>query len=151
MALKPTWETVPVFNIANYYISNDTQDMLVNTERLGEALANNFSTPANNVTKDNSSPDYTVVMQRGHGFVTVSSESIEQAVYRAIYTHYDAKVQAMAFNVQSASGVIGKGLTYLSEREANDCVPMNDDGLEKDYLVWEKQVEVDPLYKHDLL
>lgn len=106
VALKPTYhmagftgKTVPVFDIAGYYTSNNTQDMLVNKERLGEGLANIFSTPANNATKHNSSPDYTVVLQRGHGFVSVSSESIAQTVYRAIYNHYGAEVQATALDV----------------------------------------------------
>ena len=39
-------EGVPVFDIADYYISNDTQNMRIRKTRFGGALADMFSTPA---------------------------------------------------------------------------------------------------------
>lgn len=155
MAFEPTYhmtgfmgETVPVFDIAEY-IPNDTQNMLVNNPRFGAALADMFSTPAHNVTKNNSQPDYTVVLQRGHGFATVAT-SIEQAVYRAVYTTWNAEVQATAVEVQLAGGQSPSSLNYLTARKAEDCVAMNDQGPMKDWPVWVAQTLVDPLYKNDL-
>ncbi len=142
-------ETVPVFDIADFYLPNDTQNMLINNVRFGGALADAFSTPAHNVTKDNTLPDFTVVLQRGHGFATVAT-SIEQAVYRAVYTTWNADVLATAVGVQEAVGGGPSSLKYLTAREAADCVAMNDQGLLKDWPVWVAQTEVDPLYKNYL-
>ena len=142
-------ETVPVFDIADYYFPNDTQNMLINNQRLGGQLADMFSTAAHNVTKDNPVPDYTLVLQRGHGFATVAT-SVEQAVYRAVYTAWNAEVLATAVEAQEAGGKGPGGLEYLTEREAGDCVAMNDQGLLKDWPLWVAQTEVDPLYKNDL-
>lgn len=142
-------ETVPVFDIADYYFPNDTQNMLINNARLGGALADMFSTPEHNVTKNNAEPDYTLVLQRGHGFATVAT-SIEQAVYRAVYTTWNAEVQATAVDVQEAVGKDPSSLEYLTAREAADCVAMNDQGLLKDWPLWVAQTEVDPLYKNNL-
>ena len=156
VAFEPTYHmtgfmgvTVPVFDIAEYYLPNDTQNMLVNNPRLGGALADMFSTPAHNITKNNTQPDYTLVLQRGHGFATVAT-SIEQAVYRAVYTTWNAEVQATAIEVQQAGGGTPRSLKYLTAREAEDCVTMNDQGLLKDWAVWVAQTLVDPLYKNDL-
>ena len=85
------------------YLPNDTQNILVNNPRFGAALADMFPTPAHNVTKNNTQPDYTVVLQRGHDFATVAT-SIEQAVYRALHTTWNAEVQATAVEVQLAGG-----------------------------------------------
>lgn len=156
VAFEPTYhmtgfigETVPVFDIAEYYLPNDTQNMLVNSPRFGGALADMFSTAAHNVTKNNTQPDYTVVLQRGHGFATVAT-SIEQAVYRAVYTTWNAQVLATAVEMQEAAGQIPSSLKHLTAREAGDCVTMNDQGLMKDWPVWVAQTLVDPLYKNDL-
>lgn len=156
VAFEPTYhmtgfmgETVPVFDIADYYLPNDTQNMLVNNARFGGALADMFSTSAHNVTKNNTQPDYTLVLQRGHGFATVAT-SIEQAVYRAVYTTWNAEVQATGVEVQEAVGGSPSSLKYLTEREAADCVAMNNAGLVKDWPVWVAQTLVDPLYKNDL-
>lgn len=142
-------ETVPVFDIAEYYFPNDTQNMLVNSLRLGGQLADMFSTAAHNDTKDNAVPDYSVVLQRGHGFAIVAS-SVEQAVYRAVYTTWNAEVLATAVEVQEKGGKGLGSLEYLTEREARDCVAMNDQGLLKDWPLWVAQTVVDPLYKNDL-
>ena len=156
VAFEPTYHmtgfmgtTVPVFDIAEYYLPNDTQNMLINNARFGAALADMFSTAAHNVTKNNTEPDYTVVLQRGHGFATVAT-SIEQAVYRAVYTTWNAGVQATAVEVQEAVGEAPDSLKYLTKREAGDCVAMNDAGLIKDWPLWVAQTVVDPLYKNDL-
>ena len=156
VALKPTYhmtgfmgETVPVFDIAEYYLPNDTQNMLINDTRFGGALADMFSTPANNFTKNNTQPDYTVVLQRGHGFATLAT-SIEQAVYRAVYTTWNAEVLATAVEIQEAVGKKPSSLKHLTAREARDCVAMNDAGLTKDWTVWVAQTVADPLYKNNL-
>ena len=143
-------EVVPVFDIADYYLPNDTQNMLISTTRFGDALADTFSTPAHNITKTNAEPDYTLVLQRGHGFATVGT-SIEESVYRAIYATYNAETQASALEVQSAAGAGAGMLKYLTEREAADCVAMNRGSYGKAWPLWQAQVEANGLYKNDVL
>ncbi len=143
-------ETVLVFDIADYYLPNDTQNMLINNLHLGAALAGTFSTPSHNITKNNTEPDSTLVLQRGPGFATVAT-SIEQAVYRAGYTTWNAEVLATGVDVQNAVGKDPSNLEYLTAREAIDCVPMDDPGLLKVWPLWVQQTMVDPLYKSDLM
>lgn len=64
------------------------QDLLISNTRFGDALADMFSTPANDVSKTDAVPDFTFMLQRGHGFATVGM-SIEESVYRAVYTTYE--------------------------------------------------------------
>ena len=156
VAFEPTYhmtgfmgDTVPVFDVAEYYLPNDTQNMLINNLRLGSFLADAFSTAAHNVTKNNTEPDYNLVLQRGHGFATVAT-SIEQAVYRAIYTTWNAEVLATGVEVQETIGQSPSSLKYLTAREATDCEPMNDSGLKKDWPLWVAQTFADPLYHNDL-
>lgn len=157
VSFKPTYhmagfvgETVPVFDIADYYLPNDTQNMLISSVRLGDALADTFSTPAHNITKTNTEPDYTLVLQRGHGFATVGT-SVEESVYRAIYTTYNAATQASALEVENAAGKGADMLKYLTEREAADCVAMNRGSYGKAWPLWQAQVEANALYKNDLM
>ena len=156
VAFEPTYhmtgfmgDTVPVFDVAKYYLPNDTQNMLINNQRLGAFLADAFSTPAHNVTKNNTQPDYTLVLQRGHGFAAVAT-SIEQAVYRAVYTAWNAEVLATGVEVQETVGRDPGSLKYLTAREARDCEPMNDSGSLKDWPLWVAQTRADPLYRNDL-
>lgn len=142
-------EEVPLFDIADYYLRNDTQNMLVSNTRFGDALADMFSTPVNNITKNNTESDYTLVLQRGHGFATVGT-SIEESVYRAVYTTWNAQTQASALEIQNAYGASAETLKYLTSREAADCIPMAQETCVKSWLLWQAQVEADPLYKNDL-
>ena len=157
VAFEPTYhmtgfigDTVPVFDIAEFYLPNDTQNMLVNSLRLGSFLADAFSTAAHNITKNNTEPDYNLVLQRAHGFATVAT-SIEQAVYRAIYTSWNAEVLATGVEVQETIGKPPSSLKYLTAREAKDCEPADDSGaFVKSWPLWVAQTQADPLYHNDL-
>ena len=142
-------DTVPVFDIAEYYLPNDTQNMLINNLRLGSFLADAFSTATHNITKKNMEPDYTLVLQRAHGFATVAT-SVEQAVYRAIYTSWNAEVLATAVEVQETIGKAPSSLKYLTAREAKDCEPADDSASIKAWALWVAQTQADPLYHNDL-
>ncbi|KAL8826625.1 MAG: hypothetical protein Q9191_003689 [Dirinaria sp. TL-2023a] len=154
---KPTYhmaggfigEEVPVFDIADYYLPNDTQNLLVNTNRLGAALASEFLTPTHNVSGTNISvPDHNLVLQRGHGFAVLGT-SLPEAVYRAVYTIWNAEVETTALSISHASG-IDRGIKYLSPQEVAGCLPMDDTNYGKDWPVWAAQVAAVPLYKNDL-
>ena len=85
---------VPVFEIRDF--GGTATDMLVNSAKLGDALARTLGS-AN------------VALMRGHGLVAVGA-SIPEAVFRAYYTGQDAQLQADALRLGNP--------TYLNADEA---------------------------------
>ncbi len=71
-------------------------NMLVASNALGKALAETLG-------------DKSVVLMRGHGNVVVGP-SVQVAVYRAIYTEINARLQAQAI-------ALGGAITYLDKEE----------------------------------
>lgn len=144
-----TGENAPVFDIADYYHPNDTQNMLVNSLHLGDALARTFLTPAHNSSvTDVAEPDHTLVLQRGHGF-TVLAANLPQAVCRAVYTAWNAEVDISTLTINRALGA-GRKVEHLTPRQAIDCLPFDDAGYSREWPVWAAQVDANPLYRNDL-
>ncbi|KAL8695634.1 MAG: hypothetical protein Q9224_003278 [Gallowayella concinna] len=142
-------EEAPVFEIADYYTPNDTQDLLINKPRFGEALANSFLTSAHNASAaDHREPDHNLVLQRGHGFTTVGT-TIPQAVYRALYTTRNAEVQASAVTINDAAGQ-NRGVRYIAQQELADTSTLNDQPYPREWLLWIAKVGANSLYKNDL-
>ncbi len=84
---------VPVFEIrAHAGLTN----MLISSSPLGKALAETLG-------------DKSVALMRGHGDVVVGP-SVQVAVYRAIYTDINARLQAQAI-------ALGGPVTYLEKEE----------------------------------
>lgn len=83
----------PIFDIRN---AGGMTDMLIRDNHLGDALAKVLA-------------DKPVVLMRGHGSVVVGS-SIQQAVYRIIYTDVNARLQMDAARLGA--------ITFLSPEEA---------------------------------
>jgi len=68
---------------------------------------------------------------RGHGSTTVGN-SIEQAVFRAIYAEINAKLQAQALALGS--------VTYLSEEEARLAAMANDSQIGRSWDLWQRRI-----------
>jgi ribulose-5-phosphate 4-epimerase/fuculose-1-phosphate aldolase len=130
-------EAVRVFNISDAYTAMESSgqrydaDMLVKSQHLGAALADTLS---------NSRP---VVLQHKHGFTTFGA-SVEQAVYRAIYTQMNCKLLARALAL--AGGDVGK-VDCLTKEEARACAVMNEKCQDKSWRLWLREVQVNPLYE----
>lgn len=124
---------VPVFNMAKTYACRPDlpHDMLIKNKELGAVLAAHLS---------DAQP---VVLQHKHGFTTFGT-SIEQAVYRAIYTQANCRLltQALAF----ADGHWSK-VSNLSKNEARACAIMNEKCQDKSFRLWLREVQVNPLYE----
>jgi ribulose-5-phosphate 4-epimerase/fuculose-1-phosphate aldolase len=115
---------VPVFDIAPLYKEAGTpvekQDMLVSNSHLGNGLASKFSA--------RTKPEHAVVLMRRHGFTT-QAESIEMAVYRAVYTKINAKAQTDALSVSKNFGgetVFDAGDLGLTGDQTVGCAAMNE-------------------------
>lgn len=156
VGLKPVYhmagflgDRVPVFDIGDVYDEEPSlmqRNMLVNSVELGDRLASCLSAPTNNQT---AVPEYTVVLQRGHGFCTWG-ESVEEAVFRAVYTQQNAEIQMAAtdFSVV-ASGELN--IKPLSREEVKDCTLVNKESTRKAWMYWSRLVESNPLYRNELM
>lgn len=109
-------EGVPLFEIRD--TAGDETNLLVSSPALGEALAFKLGNAA-------------VVLMRGHGFTAVGG-SIPQAVYRAIYSEVNARIQTAA----SALGDI----TYLSPAEAAAAEATSELQVERTWASWREMV-----------
>jgi HCOMODA/2-hydroxy-3-carboxy-muconic semialdehyde decarboxylase len=93
-------------------------DMLVGNGTLGAALAAALG-------------DRSTVLMRGHGS-TVVGDSVEQAVYRAIYAEVNARLQLQATQLGP--------VTYLNAQEAAKSAAANDTQLSRAWELWTREV-----------
>jgi ribulose-5-phosphate 4-epimerase/fuculose-1-phosphate aldolase len=108
------WSGAPVWDIRKVREEND---LLVRDRPLGEALAGALG-------KCN------CVLMRGHG-MTVIGGTIPEAVFRAIYTEMNARLQLQA---QQLEGPI----EFLSDEEGRRSTAANAGTLERPWEVWKK-------------
>ena len=109
------WSGVPVFDIRR---TRDDNDLLIRDIPLGQALARSLG-------------PCSCVLMRGHG-MTVVGDSLQEVVFRAIYTERNAKLQAVA---QSLDGP----LTFLSEAEGRGATEANHGTLARPWELWKKK------------
>lgn len=107
----------PVFEIR--HSAGESTDLLISNQALGKALAATLGQAA-------------VALLRGHGNV-VTGFSIQQVVFRAIYTENNARLQSEAMRLGE--------INFLTEGEAQATSDMNDEHLERPWQVWKKQAQ----------
>lgn len=107
----------PVFEIRD--TAGPASDMLIRDHRLGEALANSLGSHA-------------AVLMRGHGS-TVVGTSLRQAVFRAVYTEVNARLQAEAMRLGA--------VTFLTDAEAAAASRTNDGQIDRAWDLWRLQAE----------
>lgn len=134
---------LPVFDIQDAYAgttpATDPQasfiepDMLVKSQGLGAALAAKMSY------------EQPVVLQHKHGFTTFGA-SVEEGVYRALYTQTNCRLLGDAV---ALAGGDAQGVACLGDDEAKACAVMNAKTLDKSFRLWLREVQVHPLYEND--
>ncbi len=110
------WSGAPVFDIREVREDND---LLIRDRPLGEALARSLGR-------------CNCVLMRGHG-MTVVGDGIPEAVFRAIYTEMNARLQ---MNAQRLEGP----LTFLSDAEGANATKSNRGTIERPWELWKKKV-----------
>ena len=103
----------PIFEIRD--AAGPASDMLIRSQALGVALAKSLG-------------GHAVVLMRGHGS-TVVGTSLRQAVFRAIYTEVNAKLQADALR-------LGSAITFLNAEESAQASAMNDAVVDRPWELW---------------
>src|SRR5437868_13972238 len=109
------WSSTPVFDIRKVRQEND---LLVRDRPLGKALAGSLG-------------GCTCVLMRGHG-MTVVGDSVQEAVYRAIYTEMNARLQLQAEQLQGP-------IEFLSDEEGRRATATNRGTLERPWELWKKE------------
>jgi ribulose-5-phosphate 4-epimerase/fuculose-1-phosphate aldolase len=121
-ALRPVYHLsgflgggVPVFEIRD--TAGPATDMLVRNPGLGRALAMTLG-------------QRPVALMRGHGAVVVGA-SIKQAVFRAVYTEVNARLQAEAQRLGP--------VTFLNDEEAAKASVTNDGLIGRPWELWRRR------------
>ncbi|KAF2493397.1 arad-like aldolase/epimerase [Lophium mytilinum] len=140
--------SVPTFDITPLYTSTSQRDMLVNSVPLGAALASHFASPTS--PADSALPDNLVVLMRHHGFTTCG-QSIQDAVFRAIYAHKNAAILSNAATLRAAHGLGSGGLDFLDEEGMKGCRKMNEATADKAWRGWVEEVRAVSLYRNVML
>ena len=108
---------VPVFEIR--HAGGESTDMLIRNQALGKALVASLDGAF-------------VALMRGHGNVVLGS-SIQQAVFRAVYTESNARLQSEAMRLGEVN--------FLTPGEAQAASQMNDEHLERPWQVWKRRAK----------
>ena len=114
------WSGVPVFDMRAF---REESDLLVRDRPMGEALAKTLG-------------PCPCVLMRGHG-MTVVGESLPEAVFRAIYTATNAKLQLQA-------GQLEGPITFLSEAEGRLATESNRPTIERPWQLWKAKASRKP-------
>ncbi|KAK5126295.1 hypothetical protein LTR85_010531 [Meristemomyces frigidus] len=171
----------PIYDIQQHYKSSDPlHSLLVTNEHTGAGLAAGFN-PSTMLSKgtnlirsfvtsqSSQAPDFPpnpTVLMRGHGFTCIGA-TIEEAVYRAIFTCTNARVQTTAMLMQGSYnvGLVGErfgggeketgpakheDIKYLSERECKDAWTANQGHAERPWKLWCAEVKNSGLYQNEL-
>jgi len=109
------WSGAPVWDIRTVRQDND---LLVRDRPLGAALAGALG-------KCN------CVLMRGHG-MTVIGASVQEAVFRAVYTEMNARLQLQATQLEGP-------IEFLSDEEGRRSTTANAGTLERPWEVWKKK------------
>lgn len=110
------WSGVPVFEIRRWKKNND---LLVRDRPLGRALAGTLGACA-------------CVLMRGHG-MTVVGASVPEAVYRAIYTEMNARMQLQATLLEGP-------IEFLSDEEGRRATAANRGTHERPWELWKREI-----------
>lgn len=108
-------EGVPLFEIRD---TGGMTDLLVRNPELGRALAHTLA-------------DKPVALMRGHGNVVVGS-TIPLAVYRAVYTEVNARLQVQAI-------LLGGNITYLEPEEGRLAATNIAGTISRPWELWKRK------------
>lgn len=108
----------PIFEIRDF--AGDASDLLITDNRLGASLAQVLG-------------DKPVVLMRGHGS-TVVADSVVTAVFRAVYTEVNARIQSDALRLGPVD--------FLTEGEGKSTARTNEGQGMRAWNLWKKAAEI---------
>lgn len=105
-------DATPVFEIRD--VAGEGSDLLVRDNALGRALARSLG-------------GHAAVLMRGHG-VTVVGRTLREAVFRAVYTEFNARIEAEALKLGP--------VTFMTPNEAAASAATNASQVDRAWNVW---------------
>ena len=129
--------STPVYDISKHYEADGVRDLLIRSVGLGTSLASCFAS--------GEGPDHAVVLMRGHGY-TVVAPSIEECIFRAIYTKENAIIQTTSLGLSMAYHGSGKGIEYLRDDEIAGTTAISQTAWTRAWGLWVREVEALQLY-----
>jgi len=108
----------PIYEIRDF--AGDDSDLLISDNRLGVTLAQMLG-------------DKPVILMRGHGSTAVGS-SLITAVYRAVFTEINARIQADALRLGPVN--------FLTEGEGKSTMEKNDGQKKRAWDLWKAAAEI---------
>ena len=137
--------STPVYDISKHYQANDTRDLLIRNIGLGQSLASCFTSTHGS----NDKAGHAVVLMRGHGY-TIVATSIEECIFRAIYTRENAIIQTTSLGLSMAyhDSSNGKSATieYLHDDEIAGTTAISETAWARAWGLWVREVEASQLY-----
>jgi ribulose-5-phosphate 4-epimerase/fuculose-1-phosphate aldolase len=112
------WSGAPVYDIRR---NNPENDLLIRDAKLGRELAQAIG-------------PCSCVLMRGHG-MTVVGASIPEAVFRAIYTQVNARLQ-------TAAGTLPGPIEFLSDEEGRRATETNRGTIERPWELWKAKAKM---------
>lgn len=134
-------QTVQNFDVSQFYAKDDTRDLLIRNKHLGAHFADYFSHSGKTLRES-------VVLMRGHGFTAVGG-SIEESVFRAVYTAENASVQTTAIMINTMGRPRerqDREVNYLQDSELYDTTEMTKWSVMRPWRLWLREVETSGLY-----
>jgi ribulose-5-phosphate 4-epimerase/fuculose-1-phosphate aldolase len=108
------WSGAPVFDIRKV---RDENDLLIRDNPLGKALAGTLG-------------KCSCVLMRGHG-MTVTGDSVQEAVFRAVYTEMNARLQLQATQLEGP-------IEFLSDEEGRRSTISNRGTIARPWELWKR-------------
>jgi hypothetical protein len=147
---------VPLYDIEEFYQPGEPRDLLVRSCRLGAELASKFSSKNSSSSSQENSAEHALVLMRRHGFTT-HGRDIKEAVYRAIFTTKNAKVQTSSILLRNSFDVADIGVTNqpwsavcpfepLTSLQAEDSAVTAFGARDRPWSLWVEEVKAQSLY-----
>jgi ribulose-5-phosphate 4-epimerase/fuculose-1-phosphate aldolase len=108
----------PVFEIRDF--AGPASDLLISDGHLGAKLADCLG-------------DSSLALMRGHG-VTVVGKTLRQAVFRAVYTELNARLQSEALRLSPR-------VVYLTDEESSAAAAANDGQIDRAWDFWKQGIK----------
>ena len=140
--------STPVYDISKHYQTDDIRDLLIRNVNLGKSLASCFGAQGPCSSPGQNEPGQAVALMRGHGY-TIIAPSIEQCVFRAIYTKENAVIQTASLGLSFAyhgNGGTASDIRYLDDDEIPDATAMSQSAWSRAWGLWVREVEAANLY-----
>uniref|UniRef100_A0A8H7TTA0 Class II aldolase/adducin N-terminal domain-containing protein n=1 Tax=Bionectria ochroleuca TaxID=29856 RepID=A0A8H7TTA0_BIOOC len=144
----------PIYDIEATYQTGELHDLLVKDIRHGATLASCFSTHDSASGSATPLPNHNVVLMRRHCF-TVLGRNIKEAVFRAVFTLKNARIQTASHMLQLAAqpsnASLQEAVNGLSVQQITDSSATTQGVYDRPWDLWVVETRAQGLFKNKML